>query len=74
MLLCLLLLISGCGKPRALTFEEQQAWMAKQQCEQEATNMNPYFPGPDNPYWSDYFVMCMRSLGISNAALNRMWW
>lgn len=66
--------ITACGKPRPLTFEEQQAYMANQQCQQEATNMNSGFPGFDNPYWTSYYVMCMQSLGISNAAINRMIW
>ena len=68
------LLLSACGPPRPLTFEEQEAYMAKQQCEQEATNMAGPSWGGGNPYWTDYFVMCMRSLGISQAALNRMWY
>lgn len=64
----------GCGKPRPLTFEEQEAYMARQQCAQEATNMNPEWPSSDNPFWDDYFVMCMHQLGISNAVLRRMWY
>lgn len=48
--------------------------MIKQQCNQEATSMNPDFPGPDNPYWASYFVMCMNSFGISDTVLRRMWW
>lgn len=73
---CLLIicLLCACGKPRPLTFQEQEAWMARQQCSQEATDMNQEFPGPGNPLWSSYFVMCMKSLGISSAAINRMWW
>lgn len=66
--------LAGCGPPRPLTFEEQQAYMAKQQCEQEATSMNPEWPGSSNPYWDAYFVMCMRQFGISDAALRRMWY
>lgn len=68
------LILCACVKPRPLTFQEQQLYMIKQQCIQEANNMNPDFPGPDNPYWSSYFVMCMNSMGVSDAALNRMWW
>lgn len=67
---CLLL---ACTPPRPLTFEEQEAYMAKQQCSQEATNMNPDWPGSDNPLWSDYFVMCMNSLGIDDTALRRLY-
>lgn len=71
------LLLGGCAlfkPPRPLTFEEQQAYMAKQQCMQEATNMNPEWPNSSNPYWTDYFVMCMNNLGVSDAALRRMWY
>lgn len=68
------LFLSACGKPRELTFEEQQACMAKQQCAQAATEMNPEWPSSSNPYWDDYFVMCMHQFGISNAALRRMWY
>ncbi len=65
--------ITACAAPRPLTVEEQEAWMARQQCRQEATNFNPFFPGPDNPAWSEDYVMCMRSLGISNVAISRLW-
>lgn len=68
------MLLVACMKPRPLTFEEQQAYMANQQCQQEATNMNPGFSGWDDPYWTSYYVMCMQSLGISNAVINRMIW
>lgn len=71
LLLCLG--IAACGAPRPLTVEEQEVWMARQQCGQEATNAYPFFPGPDNPAWSDYYVMCMRSLGIGNVAISRLW-
>ena len=70
----LTLALAACGPPRPLTFEEQEAYMAKQQCEQEATNMAGPSWGGNNPYWTDYFVMCMKSLGISNAAIDRMWY
>lgn len=73
-LLLIAALLAGCGAPRPLTMQEQDAWMLRQQCSQEATNVNPAFPGPDNPMWSSYFVMCMKSMGVSDAALNRMWW
>lgn len=54
--------IGACGPPRPLTVQAQ-----------EATNVSPFFPGPDNPAWSDYYVMCMRSLGIGNVAISRLW-
>lgn len=72
LLLCLVL--AGCGKPRHLTFEEQQAYMAQQQCAQEASDFNPDNPWGDNPFWNSYFVMCMHNLGISSAAINRIIW
>lgn len=72
-LLFMAILLSACGKPRELTFEEQQAYMAKQQCAQAASDMNPEWPSSSNPYWDDYFTMCMHQFGISNAALRRMW-
>ncbi len=68
------LLLIACGKPRHLTFEEQQAYMAKEQCMQEATNMNPEWPNANNPAWYSYFVMCMNNFGISDKAINRMWY
>lgn len=70
----LALALAACAPPRPLTFEEQEAYMAKQQCEQEATNMAGPSWGGSNPYWTDYFVMCMNRFGISDAALNRMWY
>ncbi|MDE5878663.1 MAG: hypothetical protein K2G99_01335 [Desulfovibrio sp.] len=70
----LALLLTACGPPRPLTFEEQEAYMAKQQCEQEANNIAGPSWGGGNVYWTDYFVMCMNRLGISDAALNRMWY
>ncbi|MBD5539187.1 MAG: hypothetical protein HDQ94_04230 [Desulfovibrio sp.] len=70
----LALALTACAKPRPLTFEEQEAYMAKQQCEQEATSMAGSSWGGSNPYWTDYFVMCMNRFGISGAALDRMWY
>ena len=70
----LALALTACAPPRPLTFEEQEAYMAKQQCEQEATNMAGSSWGGSNPYWTDYFVMCMNQFGFSGAALDRMWY
>ena len=75
--LSLLILTSvGCSlqPPRPLTFEEQQLYMAKQQCSQAATDMNPEWPTSSNPLWDSYFVMCMHQFGISNEALSRLWY
>lgn len=74
MIILFVMIVSGCTPPRPLTFEEQEAMMAKQQCEQAATDMNPEWPSASNPYWNSYFVMCMHQFGISNAALRRMWY
>lgn len=68
------LALCACAPPRSLTFEEQEAYMAKQQCSQEATDMAGPSWGGENPYWTDYFVMCMNRFGISDAALRRMWY
>lgn len=73
LLLVMAFLLVSCGKPRQLTFEEQQVYMAKQQCMQEATDMNPEWPNVNNPAWYSYFVMCMNNFGISNEAIDRMW-
>lgn len=70
----LALALTACAPPRPLTFEEQEAYMAKQQCEQEATSMAGSSWGGSNPYWTDYFVMCMNRFGISGPALDRMWY
>lgn len=66
--------LSACGTPRPMTFEEQQAYMAQEQCAQEASDFNPDGQWDGNPFWSSYFVMCMHNMGVSNAVLNRMWY
>lgn len=69
------ILLSACNiKPRPLTFEEQEAYMAKQQCMQAASEMNPEWPNSENPAWNDYFIMCMNQFGIPDAAIRRMWY
>lgn len=73
-LLALMCLLSACGQPRPMTFEEQQLYMARQQCEQEATDFNPENPWGANPFWSSYFVMCMHNMGFTNEELNRLWY
>lgn len=75
--LALLGLLAGCsGKPaRPLTIEEVQLRDAQRQCTQAANEM--YRPGDQytgNPYWSGYFEMCMRSLGVSSAQLKTLWY
>lgn len=73
--LLLMALLCGCvlSNPRPLTFEEQEAYMAKQQCAQEATQLNPDWPGSANPSWNSYFIMCMNSLGIPDSAISSLW-
>lgn len=72
---CLPILCSCSLKPpRPLTFEEQQAYMAKQQCAQSATDMNPEWASSSNPIWNSYFVMCMHQFGIPDAVIKRMWY
>ena len=73
----LALLLCGCaGKPgRPLTIEELQLRDARQQCIQAANEM--YRPGDQytgNPYWSSYFEMCMRNLGVTSAQLKTLWY
>ena len=65
-------LLCACGKPRPLTFEEQQAYMARQQCAQEARDMAGPSWGGRNFAWQAYFDMCMQRFGISDTALERM--
>lgn len=67
-------MLIGCGKPRPMTFEEQQAYMAKQQCAETASNMNPEWPNSNNPAWTAYFLMCMHEFGIPNSVIDRMWY
>lgn len=66
--------LSACGKPRPLTLEEQSAYMAKEQCEQFASQMNPDWQGIDNPFWNEDFISCMHEYGIPNAPLRRLWY
>lgn len=73
-LVAALCLLSACGgQPRPLTIEEQDAYMIRRTCIREANNVNPGFQGPWNPLWLDYYAMCMKSMGVSDAVLNRMW-
>lgn len=55
-----------------MTFE-QQLRMAKQQCGQAATDMNPEGPRGGNPFWTSYFVMCMHEMGFTYAELKTLW-
>ena len=58
-----------------LTFEEQQALAAKQQCSEEASAMNSEGPhNSSNPFWSSDFEMCMHRLGVTDAELKKMWY
>lgn len=68
--------LSACagGGPRPLTLEEQNYYMAKQQCSQEATNVFPFYPSAYNPEWNEYFVNCMNSLGVPDYVIARFWY
>lgn len=70
------LFLAGCAlqPQKPMTFEEQQAQAAKQQCSQEATNMAGPNTWESNPYWNDYFVMCMHNFGITDEQLKKMWY
>lgn len=59
--------------PRPLTVEEQDYYMVKQQCAQQATWLNPEWPVFANPAWNADFVNCLNGYGVSDAALYRMW-
>ena len=67
-------LLCACGKPGPMSFEEQQIYMAKQQCVQEANNMDPEWQSSSNPAWNAYFVMCMNQFGITDKELEQLWY
>lgn len=72
-----LFVLSGCAarQSRPLTFDEQQALTAKAQCSEEATAMNSEGAhNSSNPFWTAYFEMCMRRLGVTKAELKKMWY
>ena len=75
--LCLMagLLACGCAHRERppLTFDDQQALAANQQCRAEATQMNPEWRGDTSYFpWRAYFDMCMRRMGVSKDAMRRM--
>ncbi|MBD5641959.1 MAG: hypothetical protein HDQ91_06035 [Desulfovibrio sp.] len=74
-LLVLASLLAGChfAHPRHLAVEEQDYYMVKEQCAQQATWLNPEWPGTANPAWNADFVSCLNGYGISDAALYRLW-
>lgn len=72
-----LLALTACAPRQSapLTFEEQQALVAKKQCSEEATAMNGEgLQNSSNPLWAAYFEMCMHRLGVTDAELKKMWY
>ena len=57
------------------TFEQQELQRAKEQCQQEASDMvDGGAQNSENPLWSSYFEMCMHRLGVTDAQLKQMWY
>ena len=71
--LTLVLTAAGCAPREPApppTFEQMQLRMAREQCAQDATDMNPEVRRfGSNVLWRNYFEMCMRRLGVTDAAL-----
>ena len=76
--LCLMSGFLACGcTPRErppLTFDDQQALAANQQCRDEATQMNNEWRG-NTSYapWRAYYDMCMSRFGISDQQMRKLW-
>lgn len=66
-------LAAACVKQK-LTFEEQQIRDASQQCQQEATDMNPENPTAMNPVWNSYYTMCMNRFGYTQKQIDSLWY
>lgn len=76
--LCLTVGCIACGcTPRErppLTFDDQQALAANQQCRAEATQMNNEWRGNTNyAPWRAYYNMCMSRFGITDQQMRRLW-
>lgn len=74
LILGLALSLAACSPPPKLTFAQQQLEDAKQQCQEEASSMNPESPNSMNPYWDDYFVMCMQRFGYTDKEIRQLWY
>ncbi|WP_300551769.1 hypothetical protein [Desulfovibrio sp.] len=75
--LCLMAGFLACGcAPRErppLTFDDQQALAANQQCRAEATQMNNEWRGDTSYFpWRAYYDMCMRRFEISDAEVRKL--
>ena len=75
--LCLMAGFLACGctpRERApLTFDDQQALAANQQCRAEATQMNNEWRGNTNYFpWRAYYEMCIRRFEISVAEMRML--
>ncbi|RRD71796.1 hypothetical protein EII23_02530 [Desulfovibrio sp. OH1186_COT-070] len=74
--LCLAFFLAGCATRQAapLTFEQEQARAAHEQCRREATEMNPegrHFFRESFP-WRAYYDMCMRRMGVAEQDIRKM--
>ncbi|MBD5607254.1 MAG: hypothetical protein HDQ93_00170 [Desulfovibrio sp.] len=69
----LALTLCACAKQK-LSFEQEQLRQASQQCQQEATDMNPENPTSMNPVWNSYYTMCMNRFGYTDKEINSIWY
>lgn len=75
LVIALCALLGACSlRPKPLTFEEAQLQTASQQCQNEATSMNPEWPTSSNPLWSSYFSTCMHGFGYTDEQINKLWY
>ena len=74
--LCLVLFLAGCAERQTapLTFEQEQARAAHEQCRREATAMNSegrHFFRESFPRRA-YYDMCMRRMGVAEQDIRKM--
>lgn len=65
----------GCAaRERApLTFDDQQALAANQQCRDEATQMNNEWRGNTSYFpWRAYYEMCMKRFDVSDEQMRKL--
>ena len=75
--LCLAAGVLACGcTPRErppLTFDDQQALAANQQCRAEATQMNNEWRGDTSYFpWRAYYDMCMRRFEVTDEQMRTL--
>lgn len=71
-----MMLVAGCPGHQhlPLTFEQEEALRAKEQCTNDASLMNDPPHNSRNHSWKSYFEMCMRRFGVSDKELGAMWY